>query len=117
MEHTQIITAADLEQYAHTRDSEAVIPELVWLLVNRSVPDLAECRIPYGDAINQPGWDGLVGTETGFRQFVPRGRSFWEIGTGGSPQVKATTDFKTRTRQMSSQERQNASYLFVTPSG
>ena len=55
MEHTQIVTALELEGYAELRDSEAVIPELVWLLVNESVPDLISCRIPYGDAVNQPG--------------------------------------------------------------
>ncbi|MCI0540881.1 MAG: hypothetical protein L0Z50_37245 [Verrucomicrobiales bacterium] len=97
------------------RTSEAVIPELICLLVKESVEDLTTCRIPYGDSINQPGWDGLVETENGFRQFVPQKRSFWEIGTGGSPQSKATTDFNTRTRTMTLQERQEATFVFVTP--
>ena len=45
MEHTKIVTASDLESYADTRDSEAVIPELVYMLVN-ACPGLTECRIP-----------------------------------------------------------------------
>ena len=117
MEHTHIVTAADLADYANTKDSEAVIPELIWLLVRESAADLTTCRIPYGDSINQPGWDGLVETESGFRQFVPEKKSFWEIGTGGDPQGKATEDFAKRTRNMKPDERQDATYVFVTPHG
>jgi hypothetical protein len=79
MEDTHIVSNIDLETYATSRDSEAVIPELIWILVNRSVSDLTTCRIPYGDSIGQSGWDGIVETESGFRQFVPSKRSFWEI--------------------------------------
>ena len=115
MEHTEIITASELSDYAQTRESEAVIPELIWMLVKESVPDLTVCRIPYGDAINQPGWDGLVETEKGCREFVPLQKSFWEIGTGGKPRDKATKDFKTRTRNMNYDDRKEACYVFVTP--
>jgi len=115
MEHTQIVGVTELENYADTRESEAVIPELVWMLVSQSAPDLITCRIPYGDHINQPGWDGRVETENGFRQFIPTKKSFWEIGTGGDPQGKATEDFKKRTKEMTLQERQEGVYVFVTP--
>lgn len=117
MDHIQIVTAMELETYADTRDSEAIIPELVWQLINASVVDLTECRIPYGDTVNQPGWDGLVETATGYRQYVPQHKSFWEIGTGSQPQSKATSDFKKRTDGMPLADRQNASYVFVTPRG
>lgn len=117
MEHTQIVTALELENYANTRESEAVIPELIWLLVKESVSDLSDCRIPYGDSINQPGWDGRVESASGFRQFVPKNRSYWEIGTGAYPQAKATKDFKVRTRKMSPNDRNMAGYVFVTPYG
>src|SRR6266436_5510967 len=100
MEHTQIVTASELEDYAQRRDSEAVIPELLWMLVDSSVPD-AICRIPYGDSVNLPGLDGLVETESGFRQFIPKQRSFWEIGRGKNPQTKAGEDYKKRTAELS----------------
>jgi hypothetical protein len=116
MEHTQIVNASDLATYADTRDSEAVIPELVWMLVNQ-VPDLTVCRIPYGDAVNQPGLDGLVKTVNGFRQFVPKDRSFGEIGTGSKPHAKATADFAKRTKEIPAEERAECSYVFVTPYG
>ena len=115
MEHTKIVTASELEDFSDRRDSEPVIPELVHLLVNLSVPDLTNCRIPYGDSIGLPGFDGLVQTETGFRQFVPKKTSFWEIGRSGNAQSKATEDYKKRTDATPRSERAEAAFVFVTP--
>jgi hypothetical protein len=114
MEHTEIVSAAELERYAETRDSESVIPELISTLITTAVPE-AICRIPYGDLVNQPGWDGLVETENGFLPFVPARKSYWEIGTGANPQKKATEDFKKRTDAMDPKTRGESSYVFVTP--
>ena len=38
MDHTYIVTANDLDRYSDTRDSEAVIPELIDLFVKQCVP-------------------------------------------------------------------------------
>ncbi len=115
MEHTEIVTISDLQSYADTRESEEVIPEYVSLLVQESVPDLTLCRIPYSSAVGLPGWDGLVETAKGYRQFVPAGKSYWEMGTGGKPQAKATNDFRTRTNATSDPDRADATYMVVTP--
>lgn len=115
MDHTHIVKASDLERYADTRESEAVIPELVYWLVKQSTPPPTVCRIPYGDVVNQPGWDGLVEIERSFLEYVPQGASYWEIGTGSDPQAKATSDFKKRTEALSEVERKNSTYVFVTP--
>lgn len=115
MDHTHIVQARELDRYAHTRDSQAVIPELVYCLVKQSCLELTVCRIPYGDVVNQPGWDGLVETDDGFREFVPQGKSYWEIGTGADPQSKATDDFKKRTEEIDDGERADSSFVFVTP--
>jgi hypothetical protein len=114
MEHTSIVTPNELEEYAKRRDSEAILPELIFLLVTRSV-DPVVCRIPYGDAINLPGFDGLVQTPSGFRQFVPSDQSYWEIGRSADPQDKATQDYRKRTAQMSPEQKAAATYVFVTP--
>ena len=66
MDHNHIVNAGDLEQYADRRASEGVIPELIYLLVNQSVSQISVCHIPYDDAVNQPGLDGLVETEDEF---------------------------------------------------
>ena len=115
MDHTHIVTANDLDRYSDTRDSEAVIPELIYWLVKQSVPPPYVCRIPYGDAVNQPGWDGIVEIKESFLEFVPEGKSYWEIGTGRDPKNKATEDFKKRTEAISGTERSQASFVFVTP--
>lgn len=115
MDHTHIVQAGDLDRYAPTRDSQAVIPELVYWLVKQSCSNLVVCRIPYGDAVNQPGWDGMVEAEEGFLEFVPSGKSYWEIGTGADPQSKATDDFRKRTDELDDNERADSSFVFVTP--
>lgn len=115
MDHTLIVHAGDLDRYAPTRESEVVIPELVYSLVKQSLRKLTLCRIPYGDAVNQPGWDGSVDVEDGFLDFVPTGKSYWEIGTGANPQAKATADFRKRTAQLTDTERAESSFIFVTP--
>ncbi len=61
--------------------------------------------------------DGLVETENGFRQFVPKGKSYWEISTGAHPQEKATQHFRELTDNKTKVERQDASYVFVTARG
>ena len=113
MEHTHIIRSSDLERYADTRNSQAVIPELIYSLVSQCNPSL--CRIPYGDSVNQPGWDGIVQTEERFLGFVPKGTSYWEISAGKKPQDKATEVFKQRTTAVSESDRAEASFVFVTP--
>ena len=115
MDHTHIILPNNLERYADSHESEAVLPELVYWLVKQSTPPPTVCRIPYGDVVNQPGWDGLVEIENRFLEFVPKGRSYWEIGTGSNPQSKATCDFKKRTEGLSKDERANSTFVFVTP--
>ena len=113
--NTHIVRAADLGEYANSINSQTVIPELIYLLVKQSISNTSVCRIPYGDAVNQSGWDGIVETESAFLEFVPDGRSYWEIGTGNDPQTKATKDFKKRTRQLSADDRAQGSFVFVTP--
>ena len=115
MDHTLIITTADLEAYANRRDSQGVIPELIYWLVKQSISQMSVCRIPYGDAVNQPGLDGLVETGEAFLEFVPKGISYWEIGTGRNPQQKATNDFRKRTKKLSDEERAKSAFIFVTP--
>ena len=88
MDHTHIVQAGDLERYADTRDSQSVISELIYWLVKQSVSNASVCRIPYGDAVNQPGWDGLVETKEAFLEFVPEGESYWEIGTAQNHRTK-----------------------------
>ena len=116
MEHTKIVSPDELENFANRRDSEPIIPELVWLLITTSCKDLTLCRIPYHDAsIGLPGLDGLIQTESGFRHYVPRNTSFWEMGRGERAQAKATNDYRKRTKKTTPEERAQTTFVFVTP--
>ena len=114
MDHTHIVHANDLHDYADRLDSQATLPELIHLLITQSCSDLTMCRIPYGNDINQPGFDGLVEVGSSFHEFVPEGRSYWEIGVG-NPKQKATDDFKKRTKELSDEKKSVSSFVFVTP--
>jgi hypothetical protein len=57
----------------------------------------------------------MVETDEGFLEFVPKGKSYWEIGTGADPQSKATEVFKKRTDEIDDKERADSSFVFVTP--
>ena len=114
MEHTHIVKAADLSCPVDLLHMQGVIPELVYHLVRQSVPNAVNCRIPYGNAVNQPGLDGIVKCESGYPPFVPSGKSYWEIGAGVDPQKKATKDFNKRTSEINSAERADSSFVFVT---
>lgn len=115
MDPTHIVQASDLDGYSSNRMSQGVIPELIYLLVKQSEPPPTVCRIPYGDAVNQPGWDGLVEIDQSFLEYVPAGVSYWEIGTDAKPRDKATTEFKKRTDAMPDEERAKSTFVFVTP--
>ncbi len=115
MEYTKIVTAEDLSRYANSYISRGVIPELIYLLIRQSISDGDDCRIPYGDGINQSGLDGSVDCAQGFLQFIPIGRSYWEIGTGADFRKKANEDLNKRTEQVEESERRNTTFVFVTP--
>lgn len=118
MDYNQIITTTDLEHYSKRRNSEGVIPELIYLLVKQSIPDGSICRIPYGDDVRLSGADGLVESALAFLEFIPQGKSYWEIGVG-DPGRKATSDFKKRSidkkTRLPEAQRAESTYIFVTP--
>ena len=113
MPHPQIITAIELNNYANTRASEEVVPQLIRHLVDQADPTL--CRIPYGPQVNEPGWDGKVTIDNRFRNYVPAGASYWEITTSAKPETQATKYLRCRATTLLEEERKNATFVFVTP--
>lgn len=117
MDSNHLITTS-LNTYSDSRESEAVIPELIYLLVKQSIPDGSICRIPYGNNIRLPGADGLVESASAFLEFIPQGKSYWEIGVG-DPGPKATSDYKKRSldekTRLSKAIRAESTFVFVTP--
>ena len=113
MPHPQIITAQDLNDYAGTRESEHVVPQLISHLVRQAGPTV--CRIPYGTEVNQPGWDGKVELPHRSESYIPAGASYWEITTSRTPANEATKYLTSRRDTLLEEERRNATFVFVTP--
>lgn len=99
----------------NARLAQGVIVELVWRLAAASSPRPKERRFPLGDSIGQHGPDGVLDVDYPFDPFVPEGRSFWEIGTGEKPGVKATKDYKDLVSAIPIVERCQSTFVFVTP--
>lgn len=112
-----IITENQLDEWVreNARDAQGVIVELVWRLVAASCPKPKDKRFPLGDSIGQHGPDGMLEVDFLFGQFVPKGRSFWEIGTGVNARGKATEDYHNLTSNIPETVRLNSTFIFVTP--
>lgn len=117
MIHNRIITENQLDEWVrgNSREAQGVIVELVWRLVAASSPKPRDRRFPLRDSIGQPGPDGFLHTDFGFDQFVPEGKSFWEVGTGIRVGSKATSDYKDRTTATPKAVRRESTFIFVTP--
>src|SRR5688572_22758745 len=79
------------------RDAQELLPHVVRKLITATVDpaNLKALRIPVGDAIGRPGYDGRV-ESVGGNAYVPDGQSIWEMGTGDA-EPKANADYKSRT--------------------
>jgi hypothetical protein len=112
-----LVTENQLDMWVrgNSRDAQGLIVELVRRLTAASCPRPRERRFPSADSIGQHGPDGILDVALGFDQFVPDGRSFWEIGTGVKAGDKATTDYKDRTEETPEAVRTVSTFIFVTP--
>ena len=90
------------------------MPDLLRRLITASVPEPEKLRIPIRGSTGQSGWDGILVTPVGYKEFVPEGKSYWEVGTGGDPKGKASDVFKTRTETVSEAEQSSSTFVFVT---
>lgn len=108
------VTANDIKEWTATnkRRSEEVLP----LLVKRLV--LASCKpksidFPSGDAVAVGGWDGILDVEEG-NEFIPKGKSGWELGTNSDVIKKADSDYDKRTKNPAPLSLDESTFVFVT---
>jgi len=115
MQHIPLVTEELLNSQADYVDSRGLIPELLFRLIAASIQNSTELHIPSGGSVGQRGWDGLVISPSAFDPYVPKGQSFWEIGTGVHFKRKASIDFKRRTTKTRAREQRASTFVFVTP--
>lgn len=106
------ITAKQIKNWAATREAQGALPRLVRRLINiTGTPVLIS--FPSGDSINQAGWDGEVGSDSG-NAWVPKGPSYWELSCDRSVKVKADDDYVKRTKRTPRAERLLTTYVAVS---
>lgn len=107
-------TANDIEDWAGKHEARRLLSVLLRTLVNSTCGGLQLVDFPGRDDSERPGWDGRVDTSEG-NQWVPAGVSAWEFGTNKNIKSKANNDYTTRTKRTDEKERQETTFVFVTP--
>jgi hypothetical protein len=117
----RIIETSHLEFWANSRSAQSQFPYYVKRLIC-AVISPEKLRIPSGDAVWIPGYDGVVINQEKNR-FVPTGQSVWEIGTQPNITKKANKDYEKRLQDKKGKEeetnqsinRGETTFIFVTP--
>lgn len=110
----KFITSTHLKQWADTKESQALLPELIRRLICASVKQLDRLTFPCGDAGHMPGWDGIVSCREQI-DLVPEGESLWECGVNKDIQTKANDDITKRAANPLGHIRAESTFVFVTP--
>ncbi len=108
------VTANDIRNWTATnkRMAEEKLPLLVKKLI------LASCKptnieFSSGDAISISGWDGILEVDIG-NEFIPAGKSGWEIGTDSKVKGKADRDYNKRSKKPDPFDLDETTFVFVT---
>ena len=110
----KLVKALDLQHWADTKESEALMPELMRRLVHASLKEITYVSFPNEDNVYMPGFDGVLEVNQS-NPYVSTGLSVFEIGTNRNQKKKADGDYVKRTKETASKERKVANFVFVTP--
>lgn len=119
----RVIETSHLKTWASSKAAESRLPYIVKSLI-QAVIQPEKLRMPFGDAVWVPGFDGaVINSET--NRFVPVGLSVWELGTSTNFKAKAQRDYAKRSTDKSGSDeeksvaskldRSQATFVFVTP--
>lgn len=87
---------------------------LLRTLVNSTGQNLEKVDFPGNDDAERPGWDGFIEGPTG-TPWIPAGVSGWEFGVNVDIKAKADGDFAKSVKATNKADRQNITFVFVTP--
>lgn len=110
----KLVTRDNLERWADTTFSKAVLPYLISRLVRATTPASTKANLPSGSASYIGGWDGIVNCETE-TAYVPQGISLWELGTTSDCKGKADDDYDKRKANPIGFTPIDSVFIFVTP--
>ena len=109
----ELITCKDLNRWADTIESEALLPRLIALLIYETAPLSTKIDMPWGSATRLGGYDGKVICEEG-THFVCEGNSVWELGTNKNCKGKADDDYQKRKSNPLGIDPGECTFYFVT---
>lgn len=111
---TELVDAADLDNWAHRLDAPALLPQLIRKLALCSLSGIEELQI--GPEAGKHGfvWDGILQVSKGY-VFVSPGLSGWEMGTQEQVQEQADADYAARTQNSGVVQPAQSTFVFVTP--
>lgn len=109
------IKARHLEDWAaNNSEARSHLPILMRKLIHSTTQELRLLDFPAYDNAQRKGWDGYV--EAGAATpWTPAGRSGWELSCNGKPEAKAEKDFAARVASLPPAEREEITFIFVTP--
>jgi hypothetical protein len=109
------ITTTDLKQWANGREAQGILPLLVRKLIRSTVGgEIDKLKFPAGDSIHLGGWDGKLESRVE-TEFIPKGISYWEVGSGKNISTKANKDYSKRTKDPLGGDPSTSTFIFVTP--
>ena len=108
------IQATHIGTWAEKIEARSLLPALLRRLVNSTDSEITRSDFPAYDNSQRKGWDGQVESEN-VTPWIPSGISGWEFGCNKNPEQKADDDYSLRTRNVSQAERENTTFIFVTP--
>lgn len=110
----KFITSTHLNNWSDTKECQQLLPELVRRLIETSVVNVDRLSFPSGDAVDLPGWDGVVSCGESI-DVVPEGISLWECGATKDVKGKIDADFAKRDSNPLGYSKDSSTFVFVTP--
>ena len=111
--HFLTIKARQIHDWADNSEARELLAVLLRKLIRSTGQDLCQVDFPGYDDAERRGWDGLL--EAGAATpWIPDGKSRWEFSTQKDPGRKAQGDYATRTRFVSSEDKSECTFVFVT---
>jgi hypothetical protein len=101
--------------WANEQNARELLPLLIRRLTRAVVPSGAFVNFPAMEQVHRPGLDGVVEVSQFSNQFVPNGKSAWEMGVNEDKVSKANSDFKIRTENTDVSIQKETTFVFVTP--
>lgn len=113
---TEIINAKRLDSLSteKQREFEGILPLLVKKLILNSCTAIDSIRMPHGEDIWAPGFDGVVHCSEQ-TTYVMSGNSVWEFGSNKDTLKKVNEDYDKRTLNSLGIEKKETSFYFVSP--